>query len=102
MKYLLINAIVKETTNKFYGAVYQGLDNNLLGNCVITCVYTLIRFQQVLWHCCWGLNNSPLVIGSQICTCLFGPTTCNKHVKMISHKSYMNMHRYMKCTCISL
>ena len=28
--------------------------------------------------------------------------TCNKHVKMISHKSYMNMHRYMKCTCISL
>ena len=43
MKYLLINAIVKETTNKFYGAVCQELDNNLLGNCVITCVYTLIR-----------------------------------------------------------
>ena len=64
MKYLLINAIVKETHNKFYGAVYQGLDNNLLGNCVITCVYTLIWFQQVLWRRCRGLDNSPLVIGS--------------------------------------
>ena len=40
MNYLLINAIVKETTNKFYGAVYQGLDNNLLGKCVITCIYS--------------------------------------------------------------
>ena len=43
MKYLLINVIVKDTTNKFCGAVCQGLDNNLLGNCVITCVYTMIR-----------------------------------------------------------
>ena len=40
MNYPLINAIVEETTNKFYGAVYQGLDNNLLGNCVITCIYS--------------------------------------------------------------
>ena len=28
--------------------------------------------------------------------------TCNKHVKMISNKSYMNMYSYMKCICISL
>ena len=40
MNYLLINAIVKETTNKFYGTVCQGLDNNLLGNYVITCIYS--------------------------------------------------------------
>ena len=36
MKYLLIDAIIEETLiNKFYGAAYQGLNNNLLGNCVI-------------------------------------------------------------------
>ena len=30
-----------DVVNKFYGAVCQGLDNNLLGNCVINlCIYS--------------------------------------------------------------
>ena len=51
-----------DVVNKFYGAVCQGLDNNLLGNCVINlCIYS-DSVQQVLWHRCRGLDNSPLVI----------------------------------------
>ena len=47
MKYLLIDAIIEETLiNKFYGAAYQGLNNNLLGNCVINL------------YMCFGLINS--------------------------------------------
>ena len=53
-----------ETINKFYGAVCQGLDNNLLGNCVINlCIYS-DPVQQVLWRHCRGLDKSPLVIVS--------------------------------------
>ena len=43
-----------DVVNKFYGAVCQGLDNNLLGNCVINlCIYS-DPVQQVLWRCCRG------------------------------------------------
>ena len=59
-----------DVVNKFYGAVYQGLDNNLLGNRVINlCICLLV--QQVLWRRCQGLDNNLLVnCVINLCICL--------------------------------